>query len=317
MRIVDTLIHAAIIDPNPFGAPEQIETEIVAVVLSDLQSAIRKSPARLDQDGRATENQPVGGTGMTKGKTRPDTNVTRRGFLKGVGIGAIGLGAPLTSAAAIAEEHAADAKLFDVIYSLRAIRRLKPDPIPEDTLRKIVDAGIHAPTGGNRQDWGFIIVRDTELKVFIRNHYRDAQQKFRASQPPINELPPPRQRAMKASLYLSDHMHEAPVILLACSAKEYPAWAQNQRGSTATVHGSIYPAVQNILLACRAYGIGSVLTTTHYFFEDDLKKKVGVPDNMEIAALLPMGYPRGKLGKTTRKSVDEVLYWDQWGNKKG
>jgi nitroreductase len=73
--------------------------------------------------------------------------------------------------------------------------------------------------------------------------------------------------------------------------------------------------VQNILLACRAYGIGSVLTTTHFFFEDELKKKVGVPDNMEISALLPMGYPRGKFGKTSRKPVDEVLYWDKWGSK--
>jgi len=255
---------------------------------------------------------------MTRSSTPTDTRVTRRAFVKGIAISAASAAAPLSPVFAAAEENATDAKLFDTIYSLRAIRRLKPDPIPEDTLRKIVEAGIHAPSGGNRQDWGFILVRDLELKTFIRDHYRDTQQKFRANQPPINELPPPRQRALKASIYLSDHMNEAPVILLACSAKEYPTWAQaqNHRGSTATVHGSIYPAVQNILLACRAYGIGSVLTTTHFFFEDELKKKVGVPDSMEIAALLPMGYPRGKLGKTTRKPVDEVLYWDHWGNKK-
>jgi nitroreductase len=255
---------------------------------------------------------------MAKGKTRSDTNVTRRAFMKGIGISAVSAAAPLSSTLAATEGNPTDAKLFDTIYSLRAIRRLKPDPIPEDTLRKIVEAGIHAPSGGNRQDWGFILVRDPELKTFIRDHYRDAQQKSGASQLPINELSPPRQRAIKASMSLSDHMNEVPVILLACSAREYPAWAQaqNQRGSTATVHGSIYPAVQNILLASRAYGIGSVLTTTHFFFEEDLKKKVGVPDSMEIAALLPMGYPRGKLGKTTRKPVDEVLYWDKWGNKR-
>jgi len=255
---------------------------------------------------------------MARGTTSADVKVTRRAFMKGIGAGAIVAVAPLSPTGAVAAEAAADAKLFDVIYSLRAIRRLKPDPIPEETLRKIVEAGIHAPSGGNRQDWGFILVRDPELKTFIRDRYRDTQQKFRANQPPISELPPARQRALKASIYLSDHLHEAPVILLACSAKEYPAWAQvrNQRGSTATVHGSIYPAVQNILLACRAFGIGSVLTTTHYFFEDDLKQKVGVPNDMEIAALLPMGYPRGKLGKNTRRPVDEVLYWDRWGNKK-
>ncbi|MBM4257038.1 MAG: nitroreductase family protein [Deltaproteobacteria bacterium] len=255
---------------------------------------------------------------MAKGNTRSDLNVTRRAFMKGLSIGAISATAPLSSTVAIAAENPTDAKLFDIIYSLRSIRRLKPDPIPEEVLRKIVEAGVHAPTGGNRQDWGFILVRDPEIKTFIRDRYRDAQQKSRASQPPLSDLPPDRQRAIKASIYLSEHMNEAPVILLACHAKEYPAWVQakNLRGSTATVHGSIYPAVQNILLACRAYGIGSVLTTTHFFFEDELMKKVGVPATMEVAALLPMGYPRGKLGTNKRKPVDDVLYWDTWGKKK-
>lgn len=74
--------------------------------------------------------------------------------------------------------------------------------------------------------------------------------------------------------------------------------------------------MQNILLACRALDIGATLTTTHYFFEDELKQKLGVPENMEIAALLPLGYPRGRFGKTTRKPVEQVLHWDRWGNAK-
>jgi nitroreductase len=219
------------------------------------------------------------------------------------------------SAKAADQKSATDPGLFETIYSLRAIRRLKPDPIPEETLRKIVEAGIHAPSGGNRQDWGFILVRDPELKRFIRDRYLATQQKLQAGRPPISDLPPDRQRAMKAAAHLSEHMHEAPVLLLACALKEYPPWTQNPRASQATVHGSIYPAVQNILLACRAYGIGATLTTTHCFFEDELKQKLGVPENMEISALLPMGYPRGKLGKTTRKPVEDVLFWDRWGNK--
>ena len=243
----------------------------------------------------------------------------RRVFLKGLGIGVGSLVLGSWSQLAQAAEQGGSSSepgLFTTIYSMRAIRRLKPDPIPEDTLRKIVEAGIHAPSGGNRQDWGFIIVRDPELKRFIRDRYLAAQQQVQAKQPPLNELPPDRQRARKAGMYLSEHMHEAPVLLLACAVKEYPAWAGHPRGSTATVHGSIYPAVQNILLACRAYGIGATLTTTHCFFEEELKQKVGVPDNMEISALVPLGFPKGKLGKTTRKPVNEVLFWDHWGNKK-
>ena len=246
---------------------------------------------------------------------------SRRSFLKNASLGAVSTTLMANPVFAEATEQkpttSDDPGLFEIMYSLRSMRRLKPDPIPEDILRKIVEAGIHAPSGGNRQDWGFILVRDLELKRFIRDHYRDTQKKLQAGRPPLSELPPARQRAMKAGAYLAEHMHEAPVLLLACSLKEYPSFAQagNQRASVATVHGSIYPAVQNMLLACRAFGIGATLTTTHCFFEEELKQKVGVPDNMEIAALLPLGYPKGKLGKTSRKPVDEVLYWDKWGQK--
>jgi nitroreductase len=250
----------------------------------------------------------------------PSPHLPRRAFLMAAGAGAVSMAATIGTAipaTAAEQKSATDPGLFETIYSLRSIRRLKPDPIPEEILRKIVDAGIHAPSGGNRQDWGFILVRDPEVKLFIRDRYRDTQKRMQAGRPPISELPPDRQRAMKAGAYLSEHMHEAPVLLLACTLKEYPSFAQakNERASTATVHGSIYPAVQNILLACRAFGIGATLTTTHCFFEEELKQKLGIPENVEISALLPMGYPRGKLGKTTRKPVEEVLFWDRWGGK--
>jgi len=249
----------------------------------------------------------------------PSSNIPRRSFLRRAGVGVVAAASGSLSLPALAAENkpaAAEPGLFETIYSLRAIRRLKPDPIPEETLKKIVEAGIHAPSGGNRQDWGFILVHDPELKRFIRDRYRETQEKLQAGRPPLSDLPPERQRGMRAAIYLAEHLHEVPVILLACSLKEYPPWAHNQRASVATIHGSIYPAVQNMLLACRALGIGATLTTTHCFFEEELKQKLGVPENMEIAALLPLGFPRGKFGKTTRKPVDEVLYWDRWGSKK-
>jgi len=250
----------------------------------------------------------------------PSSNIPRRSFLRRAGVGVVAVASGNLSLPTLAAENnsvTADPGLFETIYSLRAIRWLKPDPIPEETLKKIVEAGIHAPSGGNRQDWGFILVRDPELKRFIRDRYRETQKKLQTGRPPLSELPPDRQRAMRAAVHLAEHLHEVPVILLACSLKEYPPWAANQRASMATVHGSIYPAVQNMLLACRGLGIGATLTTTHCFFEEELKQKLGVPENMEIAALLPLGFPRGKFGKTARKPVDEVLYWDRWESKKG
>jgi nitroreductase len=242
---------------------------------------------------------------------------SRRAFLKAAGVGAASLAAVSQAPSVVhAQEKSstADVGLFATIYSTRAMRRLKPDPIPEETLRKIVEAGTHAPSGGNRQDWGFILVRDPALKRFIRDHYVATQKELQNKQPLPSELPPTRQRAMKAAAYLAEHLHEAPVLLLTCSLKEYPPWAHNPRASTATVHGSIYLAVQNIVLACRALGIGTVVTTTHCFFEDELKQKLGVPENMEISALLPLGFPKGKFGPTQRKPVDEVMFWDRWGS---
>lgn len=212
----------------------------------------------------------------------------------------------------------AELGIFETIYSTRATRRLKPDPIPEETLKKIVEAGIHAPSGGNLQDWAFILVRDPELKRFIRDGYWSTWQKLQGGRPTPADLPPARQRVLQSAANLAEHLDEVPVILLACSLKEYPPFAQagSQRASVATVHGSIYPAVQNILLACRALGVGTTLTTFHCFFEEELKQKLGIPENMEVATLLPLGFPRGKFGPTTRKPVEEVIHWDRWGNKK-
>ncbi len=212
----------------------------------------------------------------------------------------------------------AEPGVFEVIYSTRAMRRLKPDPIPEETLKKIVEAGTHAPSGGNLQDWAFILVRDPELKRFIRDYYWNTWQRLRAEGVLPADLPPSQRRMLDAAAYLAAHMDEVPVILLACAPKAYPPLASmnHPRASAAVVHASIYPAVQNILLACRALGVGATLTTLHCFFEEELKQRLGIPEDMEIAALLPLGYPRGKFGPTTRRPVEEVLHWDRWGNQR-
>jgi hypothetical protein len=174
------------------------------------------------------------------------SRIPRRSFLRRAGVGVVAAasgGLSLPTRAAENNPVTADPRLFETIYSLRAIRWLKPDPIPEDTLRKIVEAGIHAPSGGNLQAWGFILVRDPELKRFIRDRYWGIQKKLQIGRPPLSTLPPDRRRTLRAAVHLAEHLHEVPVILVACSVKEYPPWAFNQRASVATVHGSIYPAV--------------------------------------------------------------------------
>jgi nitroreductase len=102
----------------------------------------------------------------------------------------------------------AEMGIFETIYSTRAMRRLKPDPIPEETLKKIVEAGTHAPSGGNLQDWAFVLVRDLELKRFIRDHYRATWQKLQANRTMPADLPPERRRVLEAAAHLAEHLDE-------------------------------------------------------------------------------------------------------------
>lgn len=213
----------------------------------------------------------------------------------------------------------AEPGIFEILYSTRAMRRLKPDPIPEEVLKKIVDAGIRAPSGGNAQEWAFMLIQDPDLKRFVRDYYWNTWQQIRAQGTlPLTDLPPSQQRMMNAVSDLAANMDEVPAILLACVRKEYAPIAamKNLRGSTLAVYGTIFPAVQNILLACRALGVGATLTTIHSFFEEALKQKFGIPETMEVAALIPMGYPQGKFGPVSRRPVEEVIHWDRWGNQK-
>ena len=213
--------------------------------------------------------------------------------------------------------EATEAGIFEIMYSTRAMRRLKPDPIPEETLKKIIDAGIRAPSGGNMQDWAFILVRETERKRFIRDYYWNTWQKLMGERGIPDDMPPAQQRMLNAAAHLAAHLDEAPVLLLACAKTEYPPLAamNHDRANAAVIHGTIYPAVQNILLACRALGVGATLTTIHCFFEEELKQRFDIPADMEVSALIPMGYPQGKFGPVSRAPVEDVIHWDAWDDK--
>jgi nitroreductase len=116
-------------------------------------------------------------------------------------------------------------------------------------------------------------------------------------------------------MWLSEHMHEVPVLLLVCGERDWPAFVPPERrvGKAPPSYGSIYPCIQNILLACRALGLGASLTTTHMLFEDELCQQLGVPDEYGIVAIIPIGYPRGRFGPVARRPAEERTYFDTWG----
>ena len=200
---------------------------------------------------------------------------------------------------------------FDVVTTQRAIRRLKTDPIHGAVLRQIMDAAICAPSGGNRQGWSFVVVRDPAKRARLGELYREAWGELMkvpyyagAAKEPADS---PAGRMLASARHLGEHLGEAPVLILACIALDPGV------NPTLTTGASIYPAVQNIMLAARALGIGSCITTIHRFRDAQVKELLGIPAEIETAALIPLGYPLGKFGRPPRRPLREVAFVDRWG----
>jgi len=217
--------------------------------------------------------------------------------------------------------------LFEAMYSARSIRKLGVDPVSEELITRVLEAATQAPSGGNAQDWVFVVVRDRELRQKIGAVYRRgsdiAAKVYAARGRPAHLSEAQYERMMQGGGWLWGHLAEAPVILVvAAKQRAQPprhklppeidydaelAYADRIRGA------SIYPAVQNILLACRALGLGTVLTTNHLRCEDELKALLGIPRDVSTFALMPIGWPLQNFGPLTRKPVREVAFADRWG----
>jgi nitroreductase len=202
-------------------------------------------------------------------------------------------------------------ELFEVMSTQRAMRRLKPDPVPDSAVRQILSIATYAPSGGNRQSWSFVVVRDPAKRARLGELYREAWGEIvklpyyaaAAKEPPDS----PAGKLLASATYLSQHLGEAPVLILACIALDQGV------SPTLTTGASIYPAVQNLMLAARELGIGTCLTTIHKYRDRQVKELLGIPSHVETAALIPLGYPRGRFARPTRKPVQEVAYADRWG----
>ncbi len=203
--------------------------------------------------------------------------------------------------------------LFEIMRTTRAMRRLKPDPVPDELIRKILEAGNCAPNGGNTQRWRFLVVKDPAIKAAIQPYYRRAFDEVRnpdhlaSVADEAGEAAARKQRQHAAVEYLTDHFHEAPVWIVACLEDSGGAPVERARGA------SIYPAVMNMLLAARALGLGATLTTRHLFYEKEAEEILGLPANVHSYAILPIGYPMGRFGPVGRGPLAEVVYQDRWG----
>jgi nitroreductase len=195
--------------------------------------------------------------------------------------------------------------VFEAIHTLRAMRRLKPDPVDEELVWKVLDAAIRAPNGGNLQPWRFIVVTDPEKKHKIGEWYLDGWEKSYSNVPDAFKETP----VYRSADHLARNVANAPVLIFPCIDKTRVA-------DTSGAGANAYPAVQNLMLAARALGLGTTLTTLHRFHEKETRELLGVPDNYETMAMIPMGWPTGKFGAGPRRPVEEVTYWDSWDSTK-
>jgi nitroreductase len=219
----------------------------------------------------------------------------------------------------------AEIGLFEAMYTARAIRRIKPDPVPDEVITKVLDAAIRAPSGSNAQSWFFIVVKDAEKRKQLGALYQKTSsilvKLYEGAKPPPHMEPAKYERWWKSVLYLFDHMGEAPVLIVPCLKQTTFAGAAGlpddvkarMAGAARLAGSSIYPAVQNIILACRAFGLGTVLTTIHAFYEDEVRKILNLPADVQSYALMPVGYPRGRHGPISRKPLTEVACLDSFG----
>lgn len=193
--------------------------------------------------------------------------------------------------------------LFEAMYTQRALRYLKNDPVPDDMIMRVIDAGIHAPNGGNSQQWGFVVIKDEATKRIIAEHYPATARPNHGDATTTSE-----KRAAASADYLAQNIMDVPVWILAVT---------NHPGTDIHHGASIYPAVQNMLLAARALGLGSVLTTrVRRGFEPQLRAQINLPEGWVTAAMIPLGWPQDghQYGATTRRPASEVTHWDRWGN---
>lgn len=237
-----------------------------------------------------------------------------------------------------------DERIFDVMYQCRAMRRLKPDPVPDEMLLRLVDAALQGPSGSNAQNWAFVIVREPAQKRRIQAPWQRAWRFYRDTFARADLRPHEdaggREGMMRAADYLADHLHEVPALIFVAVQRDEafsrvvtspgtlrkavqhlgPAatarfLASGLRTSALADGATAYPAVQNLLLAARALGLGSVLTTLHFFLPGEFERVIDLPPSATLAAIVPVGFPRGRFGPVSRPDVRSVVSWDRWQHR--
>src|SRR5262245_29303574 len=199
----------------------------------------------------------------------------------------------------------ADRPFLEVVNTQRSVRRFRPDPVPEALVRRVLGAAIKAPNGSNLQTWRFLAITDAAKRVRLGELYAASLARQRGQ--PLAEVMADANasRTRREAAHLALHFGEVPVHLVACDVR--------RPGLVYLPGSSIYPACQNLMLAAWALGLGTVLTTIWKHEEAAVRALLAIPDDYELWAVIPLGWPTRSYGPPQRLPFSEVAFHDTWG----
>lgn len=195
--------------------------------------------------------------------------------------------------------------VFEVMGTARAIRQLKPDPVPGELIDRLLWAATRAPSPGNSQGWDFVVVDDPDKKSTIAEAIRSAMASRVAAMPRPDKT---TRLMLDGTARMIDSLHTAPVLIFVAGGVIYPPQAPMEQFTWS----ALYPAAQNILLAARALGLGSVFTTMHMVAEPTVREVLAIPADIRIAAMIPIGWPDASFGPVNRRPVEDFVHRNGW-----
>jgi nitroreductase/uncharacterized protein YciI len=197
--------------------------------------------------------------------------------------------------------------VLEAMGSARAMRRLKPDPVPDELVEKLLWAATRASNPGNSQGWAFVVVRDAAQKRALRDAIAGGMREFLGSLPSAGSTPAER-RMIEGATHLVQGLDRVPVLIAVCARNVYPPDAPNER----YVWSAVYPASQNLCVAARALGLGTTFTTFQTVAEPEVRRILGIPDDVYIGTLIPVGWPERAFGPLRRKPLEPLIHRDRW-----
>jgi nitroreductase len=206
--------------------------------------------------------------------------------------------------------------LVDAMSTQRAVRRLHLDPVAHDVLLPLLELSLKAPTSSNTQDWCYVVVEDRAQKERLAKLYGPLYRTFAPLERRAARGDAARLRGLAPGEWQAEHFAELPTFVIPCyrrNLKHHPVgWPQI---SVSSFYGSVFPAVQNLLLGCRAVGLGASLQTLPIWIVPVARRILGLPREMVPVCIIPIGWARGRYGPTTRRPIGEVVHLDTYGNQ--